>query len=193
MADAIEILIEEHRLIARMLGSLEAFTDRLGEEPDCDRQIVREYADFFRRFVDECHHGKEEDYLFLRMGAYGFSNNAGPVSAMLSEQGEGREHLNALAGIGQDAGPLTARERTLVKGHALGYISRIESHMKREDDILFPVARHALPPFVLEELTSEFEKFDGNAANRPVRENLQRVARELTAKYPPRTGNTDPS
>jgi hemerythrin-like domain-containing protein len=193
MADAIEILTDEHKLIETMLGSLEAFAERLGDEPESDRATVREYTDFFRKFVDECHHGKEEDYLFLRMSAYGFSNEAGPVSAMLSEQGEGREHLNALADIGQGTGPLTARERTLVKGHALGYISRIESHMKREDDILFPVARHALPPFVLEELTVEFEKFDGNAVNRPIRENLLRIARELVAKYPPNTAGKNRS
>ena len=186
MTDAIEILINEHRLIEKMLGALEVWTERIGEEPAADREIIRDFAEFFNAYVDECHHGKEEGFLFIRMSAYGFSNEVGPVSAMLSEQGEGREHLNALIEIGRGLGPLDARERNLVKGHALGYILRIESHMKREDDILFPVARHVLPPYVLDELTRAFEEFDGNTENLPRNDRLQRTAHRLLAKYPPR-------
>ena len=106
MSDVIGILTDEHRLIEQVLGSLETFTDRMAGEPETNRQTVCEFAEFFRRFVDECHHGKEEEHLFVRMNAYGFSTDAGPVSAMLSEQGEGREHLTALATIAQGAGPL---------------------------------------------------------------------------------------
>jgi hemerythrin-like domain-containing protein len=186
MADAIEILIEEHRLIERMLGSLETFSEKLGREPESERRTVGEFADFFHRLVDDLHHGKEEQYLFVRMSAYGFSQQAGPVSAMLSEQGEGREHLTALQTIGQGAGPLSARERTLVKGHALGYIMRILSHMKREDDVLFPVARHVLPPFVMQELTAEFRNFDGSAMNRPIHERLLQTASRLMKSYEPK-------
>jgi hemerythrin-like domain-containing protein len=186
MADAIEILTEEHRLIERVLGSLETFSERVGQSPESDRGIVREFAGFFHQLVDNCHHGKEEQYLFVRMSAYGFSNQAGPVSAMLSEQGEGREHLSALEEIGQGTGPLSEREQSLVKGHALGYILRILSHMKREDEILFPVARHVLPPFVMQELTAEFLEFDGNAKNRPLLERLRRSAAKLSESFPPK-------
>ncbi len=186
MTDAIEILINEHRLIMKMLGALEAFTERMGEEPASDRDTIRDFAEFFSKYVDECHHGKEEGFLFIRMSAYGFSNEAGPVSAMLSEQGEGREHLVALTEVGRGSGPLGSREQKLVKGHALGYILRIESHMRREDDILFPVARHVLPPHVLEDLTRSFEEFDGNSENLPRNEMLHRTAHRLLAKYPPK-------
>lgn len=185
MGDAIQMLIEEHRLIESVLAALDSFAEKLGQEPENDRATVLEFADFFHEFVDRCHHGKEEDHLFVRMNAYGFSKNAGPVSAMLSEQGEGREHLTALASIGRGSGPLSAREQALVKGHALGYILRIQSHMKREDDILFPVARHALPAFVLEGLSAEFKNFDAKVLTTQVHEQLIQMARKLSAKYPP--------
>ena len=186
MVDAIEILIEEHRLIEQVLGSLETFSEKIGQAPDTDRKTVDEFVDFFHRLVDDLHHGKEEQYLFVRMSGYGFSHQAGPVSAMLSEQGEGREHLTALQAIGQGSGPLSVRERTLVKGHALGYILRILSHMKREDEVLFPVARHVLPPFVMQELTVDFEKFDGSDVNRPIHEKLRQTASRLIKSYPPK-------
>ncbi len=190
MADAIEILIDEHRMIERMLGAFESFAERIGEEPEGDRTQLRQFADFFHRFVDTIHHGKEETYLFVHMKAYGFSAQDGPVSAMLSEQGEGREHLDALEAVARGSGPLSAHERSLVNGHVLGYLMRIASHMKREDEILFPVARHALPSFVLQELTGEFEKFDSGNDIRALREELLRNAEQLLTKYPPGTDKT---
>jgi hemerythrin-like domain-containing protein len=187
MADAIDNLTAEHRLIEQVLGSLETFGEKVGQAPESDRRTVGDFAEFFHQLVDRCHHGKEEQYLFVRMSSYGFSNEAGPVSAMLSEQGEGRDHLSALQAIGEGSGPLSKREQTLVKGHALGYILRIISHMKREDEILFPVARHVLPPFAMQELTVEFEKFDQNAENRPIYEKLFETAKRLSGSYPPKS------
>lgn len=184
MADAIEMLIDEHRLIEQVLASLETFSERIGKEPERDRRTVGDFADFFHHFVDECHHGKEEGYLFVRMSSYGFSNEAGPVSAMLSEQGEGREHLSALQKVAAGSGPLNKREQTVVKGHALGYIMRILSHMKREDEILFPVTRHVLPAFVIQELTVEFQKFDGQTGRGPTHAALVETAKNLLNRYP---------
>ncbi len=184
MGDAIEMLLDEHRIIETMLGALEMFAERIGDEPESERILLGRFTEFFRQFVDTLHHGKEEQYLFVQMKAYGFSREAGPVSAMLSEQGEGREHLAVLDAVARGSGPLNKRERSLVKGHALGYTLRIMSHMKREDDILFPVARHALPQFVLQELAGEFEKFDSSVGIREMHEELLRTARELLTKYP---------
>jgi len=190
MGDAIQMLIDEHRLIESVLAALDSFAEKLGQEPEGDRATVLEFADFFHQFVDTCHHGKEEDHLFVCMNTYGFSKSAGPVSAMLSEQGEGREHLAALTSIGRGFGPLNAREQALVKGHALGYILRIQSHMKREDDILFPVARHALPAFVLENLCAEFKDFNTRVLTTPVHEHLIQTALKLSAKYPRKPPNS---
>jgi hemerythrin-like domain-containing protein len=186
MADAMDTLIEEHRVIDQLLSALETFTDRLGEEPDRDRATVRDFAGFFSYFVDTCHHGKEENYLFPRMNAYGFSRQGGPVSAMLSEQGEGRDHLSALIAIGEGSGTLTSQEQSLVRGHALGYILRIQLHMKREDEILFPVARHSLPAFVLEELATDFDNFSQNILPHSTHDAVLRTAKNLTVKYPPK-------
>jgi hemerythrin-like domain-containing protein len=187
MADALDILIEEHRVIDRLLSALETFADRLGEDPDNDRAVVREFAVFFSYFVDTCHHGKEENHLFPRMSAFGFSRAGGPVSAMLSEQGEGRDHLNALIAIGAGSGSLTSQERSLVRGHALGYILRIQMHMKREDEILFPVARHSLPAFVLQELAQDFENFIQRDLASPTHREILKAGQNLALKYPPKS------
>ncbi len=185
MIGAVEMLVEEHRLIEQVLESLEAFVDAPGDE-NPGRADIRDYVTFFREYVDKCHHGKEEDYLFVRMSSYGFSQDHGPISAMLSEQDEGRDHLNAMAAVGERSGEISAHERELVKGHALAYVMRLRAHLQREDDILFPMVSHALPQFELDELAASFEKFDREVLPTGFHDRLNLLARRLIDLHPPR-------
>jgi hemerythrin-like domain-containing protein len=186
MPDPIANLTREHREIERMLGALETFVERVGAHPERDRGDVADFVRFFEQLVDRCHHGKEENYLFKRMHAYGFSREKGPVSAMISEQGEGREHLLALACVGAGTGPLTSLEQGQVRGHGLAYIMRIRPHMRREEDILFPMVAHSLPGFVLEEIGRDFEKFETTMLPRDFQGQISGLVTRLVSAYPPK-------
>jgi hemerythrin-like domain-containing protein len=98
---------------------------------------------------------------------------------MLSEQDEGRDHLDALTSIGNGLGPLSFEERENVRGHALGYIMRIRIHMSREEDVLFPIVEHSLPDFVLEELAQDFGEFEKTKLPAGFHENLRQIADSL--------------
>ncbi len=192
MTGAVEMLLEEHRLIEQVLESLEAFADAPGGEVP-ERADIRDYVDFFREYVDKCHHGKEEDYLFVRMSSYGFSQDHGPISAMLSEQDEGRDHLNAMAVVGEGSGEISAHEHELVKGHALAYVMRLRAHLRREDDILFPMVSHALPQFELDELAASFEKFDRDVLPAGFHDRMNTLARRLIGLHRPRGSGDTPA
>jgi len=185
MADAIKMLAQEHRIIEQVLASLETFLDSLGHQPDRERNSICDYVHFFREFVDTYHHGKDEDILFVKMSAYGFSVEAGPILAMLSEQEEGRNHLAALETFGKGAGALSATEREIVRGRALGYILRIRPHIKSEDDILFPIVLHSLPEFVLEEIGRQYADFEPNTLPSGLPEKLRTLFEHLIKSYPP--------
>jgi hemerythrin-like domain-containing protein len=185
VADPIEVLTREHRVIERVLGSLETFADRLGSGDFDERAAVRDFAFFFRDYVDTCHHGKEEDFLFARMVQHGYSKHEGPLAAMLSEQGEGREHVNAFHIVGEASGPLDASERELIRGHALAYVMRIGPHIRREDTILFPMISRILPREILDELAAEFERFDRRLADAGLQQRLLQTAEHLQADFPP--------
>jgi hemerythrin-like domain-containing protein len=191
MVDAMNNLVQEHRFIEQVLASLETFVDTLGEHPEHERRAIRQYVRFFKDLVDRCHHGKEENYLFVKMNAYGFSKENGPVSAMLSEQGEGRDHLLALESVGNGEGTPSLQEQDVIKGHALGYILRIRPHMAREENILFPIVSHSLPRFVLEELGRDFEEFDSRILPAGFHDELREIAADLCTSYPPRESRTN--
>ena len=61
-------LMIEHRLIERAVPVMQAEIKRLEKEKTVDRKFVEAMVDFFRTYADRCHHGKEEDVLFVALG-----------------------------------------------------------------------------------------------------------------------------
>ncbi len=104
MEKAIEVLMNEHRLIEQALGSLESYGAAVGEGFSPGRELIGEYAAFFRGFADSCHHGKEEDILFQRLVERGFPRDAGPLAVMLHEHELGRRHVASLHALAEGPG-----------------------------------------------------------------------------------------
>jgi hemerythrin-like domain-containing protein len=185
MSTAIADLMTEHRLIERVLGSLETFAADLVNGVDADRETVREYAEFLSGFADRCHHGKEEDRLFVKMTEHGFPRQAGPIAVMLSDHVEGRNHVAALAAVGAGSGPLAEKERASVIAHARDYIPLLRSHILKEDNVLYPMAMQALPPAEMEQLGHDFKVFEREVMGEGSHERFHALAEKLTEKFPP--------
>ena len=103
--------MQEHELIVEVLASLQAMAEKLEAGATVPRQDVADFGRFFRDFADKCHHGKEEDRLFVKMVEAGFPQDSGPVAVMLAEHDEGREEVRGLLAVGSGAGPLSDPER----------------------------------------------------------------------------------
>ncbi|MBW2161645.1 MAG: hemerythrin domain-containing protein, partial [Deltaproteobacteria bacterium] len=127
--EAIEILMEEHRLIEKGLDAMEAWVTTLGSgsESDDKAELAR-FVSFIRDFGDTYHHAKEENILFVAMVDHGFPREAGPIAVMLHEHDKGRSLVRTLDALAQQAttwseddyGTLahTAREfASLLRGH----------------------------------------------------------------------------
>ncbi len=185
MDKAIETLMNEHRLIEQVLGSLETFVDKLAAGEEADRQTVNGYAEFFRNFADKCHHGKEEDRLFVKMNEFGFPMEHGPIGVMLADHVEGRSHVGALAEIGAGSGPLNAEERNSVIAQSHFYIPLLRSHILKEDNILYPMAIQALPKAEMGKLSEAFEAFENEIMGAGAHERFHALAEKLIADYPP--------
>ena len=60
-------LMIEHRLIERMVSILVAEQEKISKHNAPDTDLLLAAADFFRTYADRCHHGKEEDILFVEL------------------------------------------------------------------------------------------------------------------------------
>jgi hemerythrin-like domain-containing protein len=185
MNKSIENMMNEHRLIEQVLGSLDTLVMEVTADGAVDRETVAKFATFFREFADRLHHGKEEDRLFVKLNEHGFPREYGPVGVMLAEHAAGREHVRALARIGSGSGPLTAEERQEVIEHGTGFVPLLLGHIQKEDNILYPMAQQAIPPAAFQALDADCEAFERTALPNGAVHRLKELAAELTEAYPP--------
>jgi hemerythrin-like domain-containing protein len=185
MNKSIEVLMNEHRLIEQVMGALETYVDQLEQGKPATREVVAQFARFFQNFADKCHHGKEEDRLFVALNQCGFPREYGPVGVMLAEHTEGRCHVRALAEMGQGSGPLSAAETRQVMEHAQAFILLLRGHIQKEDNILYPMAEQAIPAAAFEKLDADCEAFEREVVGSDAIQQLKDLALELVGAYPP--------
>jgi hemerythrin-like domain-containing protein len=181
----IEVLMNEHRLIEQVLGSLETFGLEVEGGLAPERPLLADYGAVFRGFADACHHGKEEDVLFQRMIERGFSRESGPVAVMLHEHTVGRACVSALRKAGDGSGPLTAVETQLVLENASAFVPLLRAHIQKEDRILYPMAVRLLPENELDAMRAEFETLEARMRGDGSLDRLHGLADRLTAAFRP--------
>jgi hemerythrin-like domain-containing protein len=182
---AIEILMNEHRLIEQVLGSLETYATEVERGLAVERKLVADYAAFFRGFADACHHGKEEDILFQRLVERGMPREAGPIAVMLHEHQLGRRHVGALRQVGEREGPLVVAERQTLLENASGFVPLLRTHILKEDRILYPMAEQILTGSELESMEQSFASFEAQWRADGSYDRLQRLAEALRTAFRP--------
>ena len=180
MHKAIEILMEEHRLIEKVMASLLKCSEkaRAGEAPE--RSKVSEYAEFLREFADKCHHGKEEERLFSEMTRNGFPREQGPIAVMLHEHEEGRKCVRRLSEIGAGRGGLVEAEKRDFVENAEGFCYLLTEHINKEDNILYPLSENVIPKGQWEGLLESFESFERDEIGEGRHKELVELGRRLS-------------
>ena len=181
--DAIDLLMDEHQLILRALDALDAFTVTMSGNGD-DRAELSRFVRFIREFADARHHGKEEDILFKAMVAAGFSTESGPVAVMLMDHEAGRAHVSVMAAkAGQDA-PWSGADRAAVVAAARGYAELLRGHIRKEDHILYPMARMRLHEEALRGVDRDCAAFEARQVAAGA-DAVKELGRELVARHAP--------
>jgi hemerythrin-like domain-containing protein len=184
MNKCVEAMMQEHELIVEVLASLQAMAEKLESGASVPREDVADFGRFFRDFADQCHHGKEEDRLFVKMVEAGFPQDSGPVAVMLAEHDEGREEVRALLAVGSGAGPLTDAERAAVIHHASQFVPLLYSHIQKENNVLYPMAQNTISPEEFDLLDESCEAFDKEIRGKLNVAELKQLANSLSMRYP---------
>ena len=185
MSKPIDVLMEEHRLIEQVLGSLESCAFAVDGGVTIERGLVADYSRFFRGFADVCHHGKEEEILFQRMIERGFPVEGGPLAVMLHEHTEGRARVSALSQIGQGEGELADAERKTLLVNANEFVPLLRQHILKEDRILYPMALRLLTDTELDQMETDFAAFALRLAGDGTEDRLRGLADRLIAAFAP--------
>lgn len=177
--EATNILMDEHRVIARVLSALEIATSRLESGQPIRPGFFIDAADFIKGFADGCHHKKEEGVLFPALEAAGVPREGGPIGAMLADHESGRLFTRnmRLAAEKLAAGDKSAIAE--IQRNALGYVHLLRQHIMKENMVLFPMADHVIPNEKQAELAGAFEHIEQEETGEGVHEKYLALAEAL--------------
>ncbi len=176
---ATEILMDEHRVIERVLMALESAARRVEAGQALRPEFFVDAADFIRGFADGCHHMKEEGVLFKTMEEYGVPVTGGPIGVMLHEHDLGRGFTREMreAALRWSAGDDSARAE--VVSNALAYVSLLRQHIQKEDNILFRMADQVIPADEQTHVDEGFEHIEHEETGEGVHEKYLGMAEQL--------------
>lgn len=176
---ATQVLSSEHRVIERVLESLEKAAQAVEAGVDVRPGFFLDATSFIRGFADGCHHAKEENVLFTTMNAHGVPVQGGPLGVMLTEHELGRKYTREMrAGAERWEGGEPSASAAVVAA-ARNYIALLQQHIAKEDQILFPMADRVIPPEKHAEVWEGFEKVEHEETGEGVHEKYLGIAEAL--------------
>lgn len=155
--DVTQVMVDEHKLILRMIALVEKNTELLDQGKFRDWQFYLDAVDFIRNYADRFHHAKEEDVLFVELIENGMPEKQSPIEAMHLEHDQGRAHVRAIEDAAQKALAGEPGQAKLISEHAKGYAELLRGHIEKEDDILYPLAERVLPEEVRKRMLEAYQ------------------------------------
>ncbi len=174
-----EILMEEHRVIERVLTALEKAASRLSRGEDVYLRFFSGTSTLIHGFNDSYHYKKEEQVLLPVLIENGMPQDSGPIATILAEHEEGRRLAQRLRQVidRYQSGDINARDQVILS--ALAYVSLLRRHMYKEDHALFPMVEKIIPPEQQIRLIEAFDRFEREANGAELHEKYYGMADRL--------------
>lgn len=153
-------LENDHIYVMKLTDVMKAITH--SEKSDINH--IESVIDIIRNFADGLHHAKEENLLFPALGERGFSMQQGPIGVMLHEHAEGRNYVKGMAENLELIKKGSKAAVALLYQNMLGYAELLDSHITKENNILFRMADNVLSDVEQKNLLKEFENIEQNRA-----------------------------
>jgi hemerythrin-like domain-containing protein len=178
-----EDLIREHNAIKEMLSIMSKIAGNIEADKGFDTTDVDMVIDFLRVFVDKCHHGKEETALFPALVMLGIAENNGPIGVMLHEHNIGRGYVNGLISGLEDFKNNFPKSSGLIAACLINYVNLFQTHIQKEEDILFPMAEKVLSDQKQKEIFKQFEKIQKDALGHEADKQYHELLKQLKIKH----------
>lgn len=185
--DIFETLIDDHRLIGRVLNALEEFIRRAEASRDVDLVDLNRFVVFLREFAELIHHEREEGILFRAMAEIGYAPTGAPLAHIRDEHERERHLLFEL----RQAAVRTSLGASAKKAHLIGvvreFITFERAHIQKENDLLYPTVKREFSGKTIEELTRDLWRPPGAEQRLVEVAWLRSLAEALVQEYPATT------
>ncbi len=182
--NSIELMMEEHRYISRMLKVVrKACLGILQGEAICFEDFYQ-IIDFIRNYADTHHHGKEEKFLFKEM-----INHLGELGSklirngMLVEHDLGRLYIKDLVEALEKVKAGNEESKLDVIANAISYTHLLERHIAKEDEVVYNFGARQLSKEVLEMVDEQSTIFEEEAKKQGTQDKYIDLLEALENKY----------
>ena len=162
--NVIELMVEEHEYILRMLKVVRKACYRVMKGEEINYDDFYNMIDFIRKYADAHHHGKEEKFLFKEM-----QDNLGKIGTnlithgMLVEHDYGRMYIGDLVDALKRVKNGDEESKLDVISNAISYTHLLEKHIAKENDAVYKYAEKNLAAEILEDVNRRSEEFERTA------------------------------
>jgi hemerythrin-like domain-containing protein len=177
--DAMDILINEHVYIKKVIGAVKKDCEELAEGKPVNIDLYKNVIDFVRNYADRYHHMKEEKNLFNLISEQNESLKTGVITGMLLEHDLGRMYIKRLEEdlIQYEKGDIS--RKAYIIASALSYSIMLEEHIDKEDTVVYNMARRVLEDKVQGSLLKLFNNIEESKENKAIREKYINFANSL--------------
>lgn len=182
--NSIELMVEEHRNIKRMLKVVRKACNNILHGNDIPYEDFEKMIDFIKNYADAHHHGKEEKFLFKEMETR--LGNAGSQlvrHGMLVEHDLGRLYISELKESLERTKSGEEESKLDIIANAVGYANLLSRHIDKEDSVVYTFAERKLPKYIIDDINAQAEIFEQTAQTQGTQSYYIKLLEELEAKY----------
>jgi len=181
---SIELLVNEHKNIKRMLAVVKEISYRIYKHEAVALDDFDLMIDFIRNYADKHHHEKEENILFDEMGKeLGEAIVDGPLLAMFSEHDLGRMYISNLEEAVNDVKDGEERRKIDIITNARAYADLLDRHIDKEDNTIYVFGENKLSEESLNFVENEMMKVESEAKIKNIQNKYLELLEKLEEKY----------
>jgi hemerythrin-like domain-containing protein len=173
-----EILEDEHRLIIRVVNSLNIFAQTMEDGWEIEEEVFSDLIEFMRIFAEKWHHAKEEEALFPLLIKRGVPATGCPLAQLTLEHKKANNFVSEIVKFMELLRKGDPDARTKVIQGLRDLSSYYVNHIWNEDNMLFPMANRILKDDDQQMLLREFSHID-KKHGKPLHDHLENFAKRI--------------
>lgn len=180
--NSIDIMMEEHNNIRRMLKVIRKACFKLLKEDNIDYDDFYSIISFIRNYADGHHHNKEEIMLFNRM-----VENLGALGektikyGMLVEHDLGRLYVKNLEEALKSLKEGNEEAKLDIIANAISYTDLLTRHADKEDNVIYKFAKRELSNEIFDTIDKECTDYESEHTS--VKDDNIKLLEDLEDKY----------
>jgi len=179
----IQIMINEHIKIARMLDVIKIICKDIFETKNVDIDDINKIIDFIQNYADKHHHEKEENYLFKEMIEHLGHNGKNLIThGMLVEHNFARLYLSMLQKAVCQVKTDDYAKIDII-ANLVSYGNLLSLHIQKEDNVIYNFGYKNLPKDIADKVDKTVLEIYNSPASIAIEEKYEKVICELETKY----------